>query len=49
MSAGTRREFLQAAGATRLEELRHDTGDEYAYQPTVLLKQEATAGECAQP
>lgn len=35
--------------AARLEELRHETGDEYAYQPTVLLKQEVTAGECAQP
>ena len=32
--------------AARLEELRHETGDQYAYQPTVLLKQEVTAGEC---
>jgi hypothetical protein len=32
--------------AARLEELRHETGDQYAYQSTVLLKQEVTAGEC---
>ena len=32
--------------AARLEELRRETGDRYAYQPTVLLKQEVTAGEC---
>jgi arylsulfatase A-like enzyme len=32
--------------AARLEELRRETGDQYGYQPTVLLKQEVTAGEC---
>jgi arylsulfatase A-like enzyme len=32
--------------AARLEELRRETADEYAYQPTVLLKQEVTPGEC---
>jgi arylsulfatase A-like enzyme len=30
----------------RLGELRRETGDEYAYQPTVLLEQEVTSGEC---
>ena len=34
--------------AARLEELRRETGDQYAYQPTVLLKQEVTAGECGE-
>jgi len=37
---------LAARLAARLEELRRETGDEYVYQPTVLLKQETTAGEC---
>lgn len=32
--------------AARLEELRRETGDQYVYQPTVLLKQEVTPGEC---
>jgi arylsulfatase A-like enzyme len=32
--------------AARLEALRRETGDEYVYQPTVLLKQEVTSGEC---
>ena len=32
--------------AARLEALRRETGDEYTYQPTVLLEQEVTPGEC---
>jgi arylsulfatase A-like enzyme len=32
--------------AARLEALRRETGDEYVYQPTVLLKREVTPGEC---
>lgn len=35
--------------AARLEELRRDTGDTYVYQPSVLLRQEVTPGECAEP
>jgi arylsulfatase A-like enzyme len=34
--------------AARLEELRRATGDQYVYQPAVLLEQEVTAGECAE-
>ena len=34
--------------AARLEQLRRETGDTYVYQPTVLLKQEVSAGECGQ-
>ena len=34
---------------SRLEELRREGGDAYAYQPTVPLRQEVTAGECPQP
>ena len=30
--------------AARLEELRRETGDEYTYQPTALLKEEVTPG-----
>ena len=32
--------------AARLEELRRDTGDTYVFQPSVLLRQEVTPGEC---
>ena len=32
--------------AARLEALRRETGDDYTYQPTELLKQEVTPGEC---
>lgn len=35
--------------AARLEALRRESGDEYVYQPTVLLKQEVTPGECEDP
>jgi arylsulfatase A-like enzyme len=34
--------------AARLEQLRRETGDTYLYQPTVLLKQEVTPGECGE-
>jgi arylsulfatase A-like enzyme len=33
--------------SARLEGLRHETGDHYLYQPTVLLKEQAASSECA--
>jgi arylsulfatase A-like enzyme len=32
----------------RLEQLRRESGDHYVYQPTVLLKQEVSVGECGE-
>jgi arylsulfatase A-like enzyme len=37
---------LSAQLAARLRQLREDTGDQYVYQPTVLLKQEVAGGGC---